>query len=85
MGEEGVDYRVHETLLSERSHFFASAAKEEWKECREHPAPLPNDTASVVDLYVQWIYTGRIVCLRDLTEERERRTSEARTRMNSTF
>jgi hypothetical protein len=47
-------------LLSKRSEFFASASKEEWKEGQERRVPLPDDTPSVVDLYVQWIYTGGI-------------------------
>ena len=61
MGEQEIEYKVHETLLSKRSEFFASASKEEWKEGQERRVPLPDDTPSVVDLYVQWIYTGGIV------------------------
>jgi hypothetical protein len=66
---EGVEYQVHETLLSERSRFFASASKAEWKEGQDHRVPLPDDTPSVVDLYVQWIYSGRILSRKSPVEE----------------
>jgi hypothetical protein len=60
---------VHEALLSERSEFFTSASKEERKEGQEHRVPLPDDAPSVVDLYVQWIYGGRILGGRIPVEE----------------
>jgi hypothetical protein len=69
VGEQEIEYKVHETLLSKRSEFFSSAAKEEWKEGREGRVPLPDDTLSVVDLYIQWIYTGGIVCPEKPTKE----------------
>jgi hypothetical protein len=56
VGEEGVEYKVHKVLLCEASEFFTSV-------------PLPDDTPSVVELYVQWIYTRRIVCRTDPVEE----------------
>jgi hypothetical protein len=55
-----VKFVVHEDVLSKGSHFFASACQKEWKRCREHCTPLPDDDISTVDLYIQWIYTGRI-------------------------
>jgi hypothetical protein len=51
---------VHEDILCKGSPFFASACKEEWKQGREHYIPLKGDEPSIVDLYLQWIYTGRI-------------------------
>jgi hypothetical protein len=69
VGEEGVEYKVHETLLSERSEFFASASKAEWKEGQEHRVPLPDDTPSIVDLYVQWTYSGKILSRKTPVEE----------------
>jgi hypothetical protein len=69
VGEEGVEYKVHETRLSERSEFFASASKKEWKEGQEHRVPLPDDTTPIVDLYVQWIYSGKILSRKTLVEE----------------
>lgn len=63
---------MHKTLLCEASDFFASALKEEWKEGQKHRVPLPDDEASVVDLYLQWLYTRSIVIReRSLQEERE--------------
>jgi hypothetical protein len=69
VGEQEIEYKVHETLLSKRSEFFSSASKEEWKEGRERRVPLPDDTPSIVDLYIQWIYTGGIVCPEKPTKE----------------
>lgn len=56
-------------MLCEASEFFASASKDDWKEGRKHRIPLPDDRASVVDLYVQWLYTRRIVIPKRSVEE----------------
>lgn len=60
MGPSEVEFVVHEDILSKGSPFFAAACKKEWKGRREHCIPLPDDDISTVDLYIQWIYTGRI-------------------------
>jgi hypothetical protein len=59
-GEEEEEYIVHEDLLCKSSAFFASAAKEEWKEGQEHRIPLPDDSPSIVDLYIHWVYSSRV-------------------------
>jgi hypothetical protein len=55
-----VKFVAHEDILCKGSPFFASACKKEWEQGREHFIPLEGDEPSVVDLYLQWIYTGRI-------------------------
>jgi hypothetical protein len=60
VGPLEVEFVVHEDILCKSSPFFASACKEEWKQGREHYIPLKGDEPSIVDLYLQWIYTGRI-------------------------
>jgi hypothetical protein len=56
-------------LLCAASQFFASASKEEWKAGQKHRIPLPDDETSVVDLYVQWLYTRRIIIHKRSVEE----------------
>jgi hypothetical protein len=60
VGAEGEERTVHEKLLCDNSAFFASAMKKEWKEGQERRVPLPDDVTSIVDLYIQWLYVGRI-------------------------
>ena len=72
VGKQGAKYKVHKALLCEASDFFASALKEEWKEGQKHRVPLPDDDSSVVDLYVQWLYTRRIV-IRERSVEEEKK------------
>lgn len=55
-----VKFVVHEDILCKGSLFFASACKEEWKKGQEHHIPLKGDEPIIVNLYLQWIYTGRI-------------------------
>jgi hypothetical protein len=62
---------VHEDLLSQHSPFFASAAKEDWKEGQEHRVPLPDDAPYVVDLYIHWVYSGKIFSRKSRQEEEE--------------
>lgn len=62
---------MHKALFCEASDFFASALKEEWKEGQKHRVPLPDDDASVVDLYIQWLYVCRIV-IRERSVEEEK-------------
>lgn len=60
---------MHKTLLREASGFFASAVKEEWSKGRKQRIPLPDDNALVVDLYLQWLYTRRIITRERLVGE----------------
>jgi hypothetical protein len=56
---EEKEFKVHEELLCNGSAFFASASNKEWVEVRKHCISLPDDDPSIVDLYLQWIYSGR--------------------------
>lgn len=60
VGESEQKCIVHEQLLCARSPFFAAAFEKEWKEGQERTIPLPDDTPEVLDLYFQWIYSGKI-------------------------
>jgi hypothetical protein len=60
VGAGGEEFKVHEELLCNNSSFFASASKKEWLENQKHRISLPDDDPRIVDLYLQWIYSGRI-------------------------
>ena len=42
-----------------RSEFFKSATKEEWRKGKD-AIKVPEDDAEVFNVYVQWLYSGRI-------------------------
>lgn len=68
VGKEGEEFFMHESLLSKNSSVFALATKKEWKEGQEHRVALPNYTSQVVNLYLQWLYSGHILS-REFPEE----------------
>ena len=55
------NYVVHEELLCKNAPFFQVAAKKEWQEGKDRTIPLPEDSADVVSLYLNWIYASRIL------------------------
>ncbi|KAM3421531.1 hypothetical protein BST61_g1920 [Cercospora zeina] len=59
-GELPVEFHVHEDLLREHSGFFEAALNGQWKEAQERKIKLPEDNPDVVDVYVQWLYGGKI-------------------------
>jgi hypothetical protein len=60
VGAQEERFKVHRELLCNNSDFFVSASKKEWMEFQKHQITLPDDDPGVVDLYIQWIYSGRI-------------------------
>ncbi|KAM0712238.1 hypothetical protein Q7P37_011332 [Cladosporium fusiforme] len=73
VGMEEKEYSVHEGVLCKSSPFFHSATRKEWKEGQERRVVLPDDAPSIVDLYLQWLYTDKILS-RKLPEENEQST-----------
>jgi hypothetical protein len=63
VGNEGVEYKVHKTLLSKHPEYFAPATQEECEGGQDHTVVLLNDTPPIVELYLHWLYTGRIFSL----------------------
>lgn len=55
------DFAVHETLLQSHSAFFCGALREPWKEAQDHIISMPEDDPLVVNIYVQYLYTGKIL------------------------
>lgn len=69
MGERKDEYYVHESLLCKDSPFFTSASKKEWREGQERRIALPDDYSLVIDLYLQWVYSGKIFSRKSPSEE----------------
>lgn len=68
VGNDRDEHIIHETLLRSRSPFFASALKKEWDATQERRIPLPDDDGAVVELYLQWLYRGKLFT-RPLSED----------------
>ncbi|KAK7921500.1 hypothetical protein PG985_009522, partial [Apiospora marii] len=52
----GTDYRVHRSIICPRSHFFAAACRNGFKEARTGKIILSDDDAQAVDLTVYYFY-----------------------------
>ncbi|QDS75897.1 hypothetical protein FKW77_002473 [Venturia effusa] len=62
-------YVVHETIIRAESPFFEAALSKEWKESQERVVKLPEQYPEAFDIYVRWIYSGKLLISRiDLTE-----------------
>ncbi|KAK5764197.1 hypothetical protein LTS12_005648 [Elasticomyces elasticus] len=60
VGVEKRKFHVHDQILRSGSAFFKTALSKEWKEGKTRVVLLPDDAASLVDRYVQWLYTGKV-------------------------
>lgn len=49
---------VHEKLLASRSDVFKSLLTKRWIECEDRRVELPDDEPEIVQLYVQYLYSG---------------------------
>ena len=64
VGSEEQTFFVHAALLSKTSKIFAAATKEEWDQSGERVIKLPEETTETFELYVRWLYAGRVVVKR---------------------
>nr|POF17506.1 hypothetical protein CFP56_12920 [Quercus suber] len=60
VGAEEQKLLIHRDILCEHSAFFKAAASEQWKEGQTLLLTLPDDDSDVLDLYIHWIYQGKI-------------------------
>jgi len=62
VGEEPnhTDFTVHEKLICESSEFFKATLGRDWRESKERLVKLPSFEAKEFQIYVQWLYTGRL-------------------------
>jgi len=54
-------FSVHQGLIAPRSEFFERAFNGNWKEAESRLVNLPEDDATIFSLYVQLLYTGKIL------------------------
>jgi hypothetical protein len=54
------DFTVHGELICGSSEFFRNALSREWRESKERLVKLPSRQPKAFQLYVQWLYTGRL-------------------------
>ncbi|KAK5717818.1 hypothetical protein LTR15_008659 [Elasticomyces elasticus] len=65
VGPEKRKFHLHDQILRSGSAFFEAALSKEWKEGQTRVVLLPDDAASLVDRYVQWLYTGKVGVTQD--------------------
>lgn len=53
-------FTVHTSFAIKSSSFFRAALKNDWKEAREKRIDLPGTKVVDFQIYLQWLYTGRI-------------------------
>ncbi|KAF2492755.1 hypothetical protein BU16DRAFT_89948 [Lophium mytilinum] len=53
-------FAVHDTPLRSHSKFFANAMNGSWKESDERIIKLPDDSPETFELYIHYIYTGKL-------------------------
>ena len=66
VGEDQVKFEVHKQLLCKTSGFFKACLGKHFVEGPSNQIELPEDKPAPVRLYIEWIYTHKIV-FRDLT------------------
>jgi len=54
-------WNLYEALLCKYSEFFRAALQGQFKEAKEKQVTLPDDNPEVLELFVQWIFTGGYV------------------------
>jgi len=62
--EEKKDFTVYTSFATESSEFFRAALSRDWKEARERRVQLQESTVADFQLYLQCLYTDRMVTLR---------------------
>ncbi|KAK5159717.1 hypothetical protein BJ546DRAFT_950332 [Cryomyces antarcticus] len=63
VGTGNDEFSVHEELVCASSPFFEAAMKPHWKEAKDRLVELPEDTAEIFGIYIQWLYTKGIASL----------------------
>jgi hypothetical protein len=53
-------YHVHASFLTRSSEFFQTALKKEWQEGQQRLVNLPLAMPNAFEVYVKWLYTGKL-------------------------
>lgn len=54
-------YVVHEAIVRAESPFFEAALSKEWQESKERIVRLPKQYPEAFDVYIGWVYSGKII------------------------
>ena len=73
VGPNAIRYGVHQGLISRESEFFRAALNGSYEEARSGIIKLQDDDAGIVGLFVDWLYTRRLV--REIGDGTEKRSS----------
>ena len=60
IGTDKREFTIHESLLRSSAPYFEAALKKEWKEGHMREIPMSDDDSDAVELFLQWLYSGRI-------------------------
>ncbi|KAI9797577.1 MAG: hypothetical protein M1835_007841 [Candelina submexicana] len=60
VGSKRKQYHLHKPLLCHQSEFFKKAFSGDFKESEERALYLPDDDPTAFELFIHWLYTGRL-------------------------
>ncbi|KAK5162935.1 uncharacterized protein LTR77_011096 [Saxophila tyrrhenica] len=63
VGTERKQYMLHTSFATKTSGFFRIAANGRWKESKDNKLTLPDVRPSTFEVYLEWLYTDKIVLL----------------------
>ncbi|KAF3036987.1 hypothetical protein E8E11_002811 [Didymella keratinophila] len=77
VGEHRITRHVHKAKLTLSSDFFMNALNKDWKESYTSTIEMPDCDTEYIDIYVEWLYSGRMCVTKDPSEEPSEKQSNA--------
>lgn len=59
-GHDSEVFTVHEDMLRRQSAFFNAALDKKWQQTQKLEIELPHDDVDVFEIYLEWLYSGRL-------------------------